>query len=166
MKLSERATAAAAPAPVSKTCSACGQTRKRIRSEPDHRRFFALIAAAFANWPESHKFQPSNAEHLRAWLTIHAGHYDIVTVPVPADAPPIVVKLAALSAEAAIKAAGTHAWTVARGHQIDVYSPMSIAWDKLSQAEFWPIRQAVEDVIAAAIGIDADTLLRGHERAA
>jgi hypothetical protein len=147
-------------------CEACGQPLKRHRSGADHRRLFALMSAAYMHWPERHKFQPSSAEHLRAWLTIHAGHYDVVTVPVPEDAPEIVVRLAALGAEAAIKAASTFAWPVAKGHQIDVYSPRSIAWDKLSQKDFAPIRQRIEDVIAAEIGIDAETLLREHQRAA
>jgi hypothetical protein len=41
---------------------------------------FAVIGLAFENWPHNHKFQPMDAEHLRAWLAIEVGHYDALTV--------------------------------------------------------------------------------------
>lgn len=148
-----------------KACPHCGGILHKHRSEPDHRRFFGLISAAFANWPERHDFQPSSAEHLRAWLLCKAGHYDVTTIPLDHDHP-AVAKLAVLAAEAAVKAAGAYAFIRPHGHALAVFSAKSIAWDKLSQRDFAPIRQAVEDVITAEIGVEADTLLRQHERAA
>lgn len=161
MTISERATAAGG----TKTCESCGQPLKRARSEPDHRRFFALIAAAYANWPERHEFQPSSSEHLRAWLICKAGHYDVTTIPIE-DGHPAVAKLATLAAEAAIKAAGTHAFVRPHGSALAVFAAKSIAWDKLSQRDFSPIRQAVEDIIEAEVGVPVDRLLKEHERAA
>lgn len=148
-----------------KSCPHCGGVLTKHRSEPDHRRFFAVIVAAFTQWPEQHEFQPSSAEHLRAWLLCKAGHYDVTTIPMEHDHPALT-KLAVLAAEAAVKAAGAYAFIRPHGHALAVFSAKSIAWDKVSQKDFWPIRQAVEDVIAAEIGIDAETLLREHQRAA
>jgi len=146
-------------------CDACGQPLKRHRSEPDHRRFFAVLSAAFNQWPEQHEFQPSSSEHLRSWLLCKAGHYDVTTIPMDSNNP-AVAKLAVLAAEAAIKAAGTYAFIRPHGHALAVFAAKSIAWDKLSQKDFWPIRQAVEDIIKAEIGVNAEALLKGQEQAA
>jgi len=43
------------------------------RSTPQHRRFFALIKAAFKHWPEGHEVQCGSAEGLRDYLQIKAG---------------------------------------------------------------------------------------------
>lgn len=161
MTISERATAAGGQ----RICDACRQPIKRARSEPDHRRFFALVGAAFANWPEQHEFQPSSSEHLRAWLICKAGHYDVTTIPIEGDNP-AVARLAMLAAEAAVKAAGAYAFIRPHGSGLAVFAARSIAWDKLSQKDFAPIRQAVEDVIEAEVGVPCDRLLREHERAA
>jgi hypothetical protein len=50
------------------------------QSEEERGLLFAVIGLAFENWPHSHKFQPMDAEHLRAWLAIEVGHYDALTV--------------------------------------------------------------------------------------
>ncbi len=36
-----------------------------------HKHFFACLAWALHYWPEAHEVQPSNVEHLRAWLACH-----------------------------------------------------------------------------------------------
>ena len=38
-------------------CKCCGQPTK-VRSTAEHNHAFALVAAAFAHWPEAHEFQP------------------------------------------------------------------------------------------------------------
>ena len=40
----------------------------KSRSTPQHRRYFALIKAAFKHWPESHDIQFGSAEGLRDYL--------------------------------------------------------------------------------------------------
>ena len=150
----------------SDTCPTCGAKTTKPRSEADHRRFFALIRAAFDQWPEGHDFQPDSAEHLRAWLLCKAGYRNCTTIPIEDDAPPAVGKLAILAIEAAIKAARTHAFPRLHGHGIAVFSAKSIAWNTLSQKDFGPLRQAVEDVISAEIGVDAETLLKQTEHVA
>lgn len=148
-----------------KACPHCGGILHKHRSEPDHRRFFGLINAAFANWRHDHDFQPDTAEHLRAWLLCKAGYREVVTIPIEGNHP-AVARLATIATEAALKASKSYAFIRPSGMGLAVFRPRSIAWDRLSQKEFNPIRQAVEDVITAEIGVEADTLLRQHERAA
>ena len=58
---------------MSEVCEKCGQRLVKSRSSPQHRRFFALIKAAFKHWPESHEVQPGSEEGLRDYLQIKAG---------------------------------------------------------------------------------------------
>ena len=139
-------------------CAKCPM--KLQRSSEDHRRFFALVNAAFTHWPEQHEFTPDNAEHLRAWLLCKAGYRK--TTMIETDEPAATVA----SIEAAFRAADTYAFVRPYGDGVAVYSPKSIAWDKLDQKKFWPIRDGVTAVIEAVIGVNADELLKQTERAA
>ena len=44
------------------------------RSAPQHRLLFAALKVAYDNWPEDHEFQPVDADDLRYWLEVKAGH--------------------------------------------------------------------------------------------
>lgn len=57
-------------------CPECGCVLSQPRSAKEHRFFFAIIAAAFDNWPEGHEFQPRNAEQLRGWLMLEVGEHE------------------------------------------------------------------------------------------
>lgn len=142
-----------------KSCPHCGGLLTKPRSEPDHRRFFAIIHAAFNQWPETHEFQPDNAEHLRAWLLCKAGYRESTFIPVEGD-DPAVSRLAVLGVEGALKAARSYAFVRPVGDGLAIFTARSIAWDTLSQKDFGPIREAVEEIISAEIGVDADALLR------
>lgn len=147
-----------------KVCPSCGVILCKTRSLPDHRRFFALIKAAFEQWPESHSFQPDSAEHLRAYLTCKAGHRNVTELHLPAEATKDMQRLFQFGTECAIKAAGGVGFVVPYRDSLVVISPKSIGWDTISQKEFGPFRDAVSDIIEAETGIKADDLLR--ERAA
>jgi hypothetical protein len=142
-----------------KTCPHCGGVLTKVRSLPDHRRFFGVIRAAYEHWPEAHKFPPDNAEHLRAWLLCRSGYRNSVVIPVEGS-DPAVGRLVVLAAESAIKAAGAYAFVRPHASGLAVFRPRSLAWDTLSQKEFGPIRQAIEDVITAETGLDCEQLLR------
>lgn len=148
-------------------CPNCGFTlTEHARSSPDHRRFFGLIRAAFHHWPEASEFQPDNEEHLRAFLLCKAGYRDVTTIPCEfAENEPAVLKLVALAAEGAVKAAKGHAFIRPHGAAIAVFSAKSLAWDKLDQKAFNKVREAVEEVIKAEIGIEPDQLLKENDAA-
>ena len=147
-----------------KVCPSCGVVLCKTRSLSDHRRFFALIKAAFDQWPEAHSFQPDSAEHLRAWLTCKAGHRNVTELHLPAEATGDMVRLFQFGTECAIKAAGGVGFVVPYRDSLVVISPKSISWDTISQKEFGPFRDAVSDVIEAETGIKVGDLL--NEKAA
>lgn len=151
-------------------CPSCGfvmDQHAKGRSLPDHRRFFGVIRAAYHHWPEAHEFQPDSAEHLRAWLLCKAGYRDVTSIPVEfAEDQPALLRLVALAAEGAVKAAKGYAFIRPHGAGLAVFSAKSIAWDKLKQSQFHEIRDAVEHVIEAETGLKPDDLLRETEAAA
>lgn len=146
-----------------KSCPHCGGILSKFRSGPDHRRFFALVHAAFGQWPHAHDFKPDNPEHLRKWLLCAAGWRDVTEIAVPeTEDQPGLARLIAISMQAAIEASGSYAFVRPdpNGGRVAVYSAKSIAWDTIKQSEFAPIRSAVEDVITRELGVEADALLR------
>ena len=154
------------------SCPECGAVLAKIRSIGDHRRFFGVIKAAFLNWPHAHEFQPTDPEHLRAWLLCRAGYHTVQTIPVEhagADVQPAILRLVALAVEGSVKAAqaeGHHAFTRVHGAGIAIFKPRSLKFETLSQKEFGPIREAVEEIIESVIGVPAGDLLREAEKAA
>lgn len=148
-----------------KNCPHCGKSIHAARSPDDHRRLFGLINAAYHHWSEAHDFQPDSSEALRSWLLCKAGYRDVVTIPVPGDSPE-VARLAVLAVEGALKAAKSHAFVRPHGAGLAVFTPKSLAFDKLDQRSFGPIRDAVEALIEQETGLAADQLLKEHEAAA
>lgn len=151
------------------SCPECGAVFGKARSLPDHKRLFALLRAAYVNWPESFPFQPISEEHLRAWLLVEVNHRDVefIAYPQGCEDNPALKTLFKLAVEA------THAATVRRrGHSflhvgeagVEIRTPKSIDFRSVGQREFGAIREAAEAVLETALGVKADQLLR--ERAA
>lgn len=136
---------------------------KRSRSTEQHRRFFGVIKATFDNWPEAHAFQPDSAEHLRAWLTVRAGHRTIKTFHVGgAEAS----ELARLLPIVTLMMLNKYCWCKADGvSAVQVCVPESIAFDKLEHADFCKLNDEVAAVIESETGLRADDLLRASEAA-
>ena len=145
-----------------KCCPHCGCHINMRRSHPDHARYFGLVSAAYMQWPEQHRFEPDNAEHLRGWLTAAAGHRVTTRIEIP-DIPPDPI---ADAVAGAIKAAKGTAFVFPRRGAVSVISPKSIAWDQAGQSEFAAVRDAVTAVIEREIGVSADSLLRERANAA
>lgn len=131
------------------------------RSIDQHRRFFGVIAAAFHHWPEACTFQPDNAEHLRAWLLVKAKHRTIKTFHLPGDASDSAALIPVVIATMLSK----HSWAWAKGHDLFVCVPESIAFDKLGHQAFCALNDDV-DAVLREIGLDPDQLLRETEAAA
>jgi len=141
-------------------CPHCGCVIVKGRSGPDHRRFFALISAAFGSWPESHEYQPDSPEALRSWLTCKAGYRESTPIMLPDEASDHMKMLFRLGIEAALNASDKTAFVVPYRDGVAVIRPRSIAFDKIGQREFAEVRTAVEDVIKAETGLDPEALLR------
>ena len=149
-----------------KHCPHCGGMLVKPRSIADHRRFFAAISRATAAWPHAHEFQPSDSEHLRAYLLVTAGYHDVQTVDIAwalNEENPNLLALARLAVEASVTAAlsrGDYVFTRPRGDVVEILHPKSLNFQTLSQKEFGPLREACEEIIELAIGCKVDQLLR------
>ena len=144
--ISERATGASG-----------GEKRGKPRSLPQHKRFFAVIAAAFNAWPESHPFQPDSDDHLRAWLTVAAKHCTIKTFHMGEEADTMARAIPIIIASML----GEHAFCKAQGNDLLVCVPNSISYQAVSHGEFQEIAREVDEIICATLEIDdTDKLLR------
>lgn len=132
------------------------------RSLDQHRRFFAVIKATHDHWPESHPFQPDNAEHLRAWLLVRAGHHTVKTFHLDGDGDEFARLIPVVTATML----GKHSWCRARGNELHVCVPQSIAFDKMDHKTFCKVCDDVDEVIRLETGLDPDQLLRETEAAA
>ena len=150
-------------------CPHCGgvlgsDAPKRHRSAPQHRRFFALVRAAFFNWPEAHEFRPHSEDHLRYWLECRAGHYTVTTTARIESADPDKV-------HALVRAFLRHSkddklFLELDGSLLIEKRTKSIDYASIAPAEFGRLVDAIAEIIEAEVGIAADKLLRGAERAA
>lgn len=145
-------------------CGAVFEDKAQRRSVPQHRRFFALCRAAFANWPSSHAFQPRNAEHLRYWLQVQAGHCVVrKTARIESVDPVKVYNLI----KAFLDGASDDALFVElHDNRIVEVQAKTINFDAMGPAEFGKLKDEVASVIEAEMGINAGQLLAEHERAA
>lgn len=147
------------------TCPHCGcdltpERKGKPRSVPQHRRYFALIRAAWMHWPDQHHFRPASEQHLRCWLQAKAGHRDVATIDTAAMTPAQAVAAVA----AAIKQAGPHAFVSAVETKLYVITSKSIAFDTLPHLTACTLFDDVADVIEAETGIRADDMIRTTPR--
>lgn len=136
--------------------------RPVLRSLAQHKRFFAVLAAAHHHWPASHKFQPDSAEHLRAWLLVKAGHHTVKTFYLDEDASTLSRLIPIITATML----GKHSWCKARGNELHVCVPQSIAFDKMEHQAFCKLNDDVDEVIRVETGMDPEKLLKETEAAA
>lgn len=132
------------------------------RSVDQHRRFFGVMKAVFHHWPEDHPFRPDNAEHLRSWLLVRAGHHTVKTFYLNDDA----TETARLIPIVIATMTGKHSWCRSRGNELHVCVPQSIAFDKMEHAAFCKLNDDVDEVIRVETGLDPEKLLRETEAAA
>lgn len=143
--------------------------KSKPRSVEQLRRFFGMLRAMYQHWPSSAEFQPESEEHLRKFVLCKSGHRESTDVAVPfAEDQPGLTKLVAVSVEACVRGAGGFAFIRPHpdGGLVRVYKAKSIAFDKLGQADFNALNDAVEMVYAQETGLDPEQVLKQTEQAA
>ena len=150
------------------SCPHCGgkiDGKAKPRSVEQIRRFFGVLRAMFAHWPENAEFQPHSEEHLRKWATCMAGHRHVVqTLTLPASDNPRLVAAMMGFAEKLLEMDNRFGrW---KGRTLAVYEAKSIAFHKLGQADFNRLNDEVEAVYKAETGLDPEEVLKNHEAAA
>ena len=140
-------------------CPACGyvpEKRKgKPRSVPQHKRYFALIRAAFSHWPEAHRFKPLTEERLRKWLQAKAGHAVVNTIDTEGMTGEQIV--AALAA--AIMVADPIHFVSATGKRLHIIQSMSINFDSLPHLAACALFDDVAQVIEAETGLKVDDIM-------
>lgn len=158
-------------------CPACSfhhhpAYKPKVRSIPQHRRFFGMIKAAADNWPERHEFQPRSRDELRKWLTAKAGYVHRTVIEPPPEIiadDPKAAKLAAVWMGQALEAATRihdHCWIRRHGSSFVVFVPKSVAFSEMGPTEFGALNDAVSTVIETAIGVTGDELLERSKEVA
>jgi hypothetical protein len=146
-------------------CPHCGCILEsgKVRSNKAHSMLFAVIAEAWRQWPESHKFQPEDAEHLRAYLFVKARHYDAIDVKVKhTDAAILGPQLAALvKANADGKTPLLHAYSWG----IRQFKPRTISGRPDSKM-FHAVSSKCYSEIEAVIGVPVERMQRRAMRQA
>lgn len=144
-------------------CPQCGCVFEKARSRPQHNRFMALADACFNHWPESHQFRPRNVDHLRYWLTMQAGRFDVVRHVRVHSVEPEALQALLTSIMAASEDA--RLFIDLDGDLITVRKAHSIKFRSMPQREFAQLCDDVEAVISAE-GMDPQQLLRETASAA
>jgi hypothetical protein len=108
------------------------------RSYDQHKRFFALVRAAFMHWPEDHQTQFADETECRKWLTMKAGWRDLVL---------------------RMPMRGSYAIAVAHKNELCIWKPKEISYAAMSHLEFCTLNTAVQDTIEAETNLKCDILL-------
>jgi hypothetical protein len=147
-------------------CPVCGykeQKADKARSLAQHRRYFGLLKAVFAHWPETHERQFADEHELRKWCEMKAGWREVAaTIPMVG----MQRERALMLVEAAIRAAGSYAIPVLHKGDMVIFRPKSISFSRMPHHEFNDLCDRVERVIREETGLDPEQVLREHEHAA
>jgi hypothetical protein len=142
------------------------------RSMPAHRLFFACVAAAAEHWPDGVEPEPEgDAELLRAWLLIRAGHADRIDFPIPDDDIQAQVMMASVTDLInRLRTRGEFPWirTGEKNGQamVRVFISKSMNCEALDETAFAPIRQHCFDTIEAIVGVRIEDLAMESEAVA
>lgn len=143
-------------------CDKCGSP-VRHRSDPHHRLFFSVVAKAFDSWPERATFQPTDAEHLRSYLLVKAGHYDKLDIRCDnPDAFSLEDQLRAILSTVANRPPLLHTYPWG----VRAFWPRSISYAAADRKIFNDVSSKVFEILEATLGVPIETLKREAEREA
>jgi hypothetical protein len=124
-----------------------------------HRWFFATVHGYFENWPTTCEFQPDNADHLRAWATVRAGHRDILGERLDHNEGDALTMMEFVSKCLARQRDRGYGFVTIHNHSLVFATPKSIAFDALDQAAFAPIAHEILNVLEQASGISVSSMM-------
>jgi hypothetical protein len=152
-----------------RTCSWCPHAK---RSREHHNLIFHIVAAAYENWPPHEQFQPTSAEHLRAWALVEVGWkqelevdlgdaFDLaLKVGVPATVARRFVGLVsgALIGRAKSLMDKPPLRMIARERSVVLVAPKSISKSKCTGEEYTEVCDKVISELAFRIGVSVELL--------
>ena len=151
---------------MSKICPHCGcdldaPKKGKPRSVPQHKRYFALIRAAFYHWPDGHEFRPQSEEHLRKWLQCKAGYHKVDSIDTAGMKPEHAV--AVISSRCA--QAGPHAFFKSAGSRFYIFRSNSVDFDTLPHLQACAVFDDIAEIIEAETGVKCDEMIKTAPRA-
>jgi hypothetical protein len=137
---------------------------RRPRSHQQLKRLMAVCEAALHQWPSSAEFRPKNKDHLRYFLEVECGHFDVEkTIHVRDGA---TMEAIAGTMHAVMQSNKDYQqFITVDGSLIVVKRAKSISYDKLGHQEACKLFQDMDDVLHA-YGLNADQLLQERGKAA
>lgn len=124
---------------------------------PHHRFFFAFLDEVFEHWPETHKFQPTDADHhLRAWLLVKAGFSDRFVSDPFQNGKITKQAMALLKSFVDRLTGGRPVWFKQVGETIEAQWPVSISFTNMDEEEFRRVTALVFAAVYGETGIDVD----------
>jgi hypothetical protein len=132
----------------------------RHRSDKDHAMHRALIRKAFQNWPEDHRFQPDDEDHLYGWLLIEAGAKACVEV----ESKDVDVAKAVARGIFEVTKRRIHCMRIfpAGDTGLRICVPDSLAYEEAGKRKFEETRRAVYEIIETTLGVKIETLKRAR----
>jgi hypothetical protein len=125
--------------------------------------FFSVIARAFDSWPESAKFHPESAEHLRSFLLIKAQHFNKLDVECEnPDAMNLEDQLRAIIKAVTDKPPLMHTYPWG----VRIFWPRSISYAAADRKVFNEVSEKVFEIIESILGVPIETLKREAEKEA
>lgn len=136
-------------------CPHCGAEHvERLRSSPQHNRYFALVAAAFAQWPESEDEQWADVTDFRKWIEMQAGWRDrVAEIPIVGVKPTVLVPMVAM----AMRAARTYCRVTEHKGKLIVWAARSVA--DMQHQEFNLLASRVEEIIVTKLNVPSGDVL-------
>jgi hypothetical protein len=130
-----------------------------MRSQPNHRHYFACVREAWVNLPERFAAQFPTEEHLRKYALIKAGFCDQRSIVCAS-------KAEARRLGAVLKPLDDYAIVAVADRLVTVFTAKSQAAGAMSKARFQASRAAVLGVLAEMIGVEPAALLEAGRRSA
>jgi len=124
-----------------------------------HRWWFATIHGYFENWPTSCDFQPDNAEHLRAWATVRAGHRDILGERLDHNEGDALTMMEFVAKCLTRQRERGYGFITIHNNSLVFATPKSIAFDALDQQAFAPIAHEILNVLERESGIPVASMM-------
>lgn len=125
-----------------------------------HRWWFATIQGYFENWPTNCDFQPENAEHLRAWATVRAGHRDILGERLHNHEGDAIMMMEFVTKCLARQRDRGYGFITIHNGSLVFATAKSIAWDALDQVAFAPIAHEILNVLERESGISVASMMQ------
>lgn len=129
------------------------------RSDASHRHYFACLNEAWANLPEDLASRFPTVDHLRKFALInarYADYYEVITDS-PAEAARMAMLVPRLNDYAVVKVSG---------NIVGIWQAKSQTYRAMGSEVFQASKDAVLQIVAEMIGVDADTLSNNAGRAA